>query len=93
MERERAWQNMSFLNEHFVSITFCLGSIGFQNFCFSIVFILWLAFFANQQTKSIEKHKPFRLIAPKQVKIDMSGKNKKSLNLGAFSDTSVSFSH
>ena len=36
-------------------ITFCFGIIGFQNFCFSIVFKLWLAFFANQYTKSIQK--------------------------------------
>ena len=76
-----------------MSITFCLGIIGFQNFCYSIVFILWLEVFANQHTKSIEKHKHFGLIAPKQMKIDMPCNNKKSLNSGAFSDTSVSFSH
>ena len=42
-------------------------------------------------TKSIEKYKLFRIIAPKQVKIDMLFKNKKIFNLGAFSDTSISF--
>ena len=45
------------------------------------------------QTSKIEKHQLFRLIIPKQVKIDMPCRNEKSLNLGAFSDTSVSFSH
>ena len=82
-----------FLNKHFVSITFCLGVPGFQQFCFSIVLYCGLAFFANQHAKSIEKDKFFRLIASKQVKIDMPCKDKKSLNLGAFSDTSVSFSY
>ena len=48
--------------------------------------------FANQHTKSLEKRKHFSVITPKQVKIGMPCK-KKSLNLGAFSDTSVSFSH
>ena len=76
-----------------MSIAFYLGIIGFQNFCFSIVFILWLALFANDHTKSIEKHRLFKLIAPKQVKIDMHCRNKESLNLSAFSDASVSFSH
>ena len=62
---------------------FCFKIIGFQNFCFSIVFILWLALVANQRTKSIKKnHKLFRLIAPKPV----SGKNKKCFESGAFSD-------
>ena len=59
-----------------MSITYCLGIIDFQNFCFSIVFILWLAFFASQHTKSMEKHKLFRLIAPKQVKTGMPCTNK-----------------
>ena len=90
MEFERSRQNKSFSNQHFVSITFCLQIIGFQNFYFSIVFILWLALFANQHTKSIEKHKLSNLIAPKQVKIDVPCRNEKSLNLGAFSDTLVS---
>ena len=57
MEPERARQNKSFLNWHFVSIFSRLEIIGFQNFCFSIVFTLWSAFFANEHTKSIEKHK------------------------------------
>ena len=76
-----------------MSITFRLRTVGFQEFCFSIVFILCLAYFANQHTKSVEKHKYCKLIAPKQVKIDMPCENEKSLNLGPFSDTSVSFSH
>ena len=80
MKPERAQQNKSFLNQDFVSITFRLEIIGFQNFYFSIVFILWLAFFANQYTKSIEKHKLFRLIAAKQMKTDMLCMSKKSLN-------------
>ena len=45
-------------NQHFVSITFRSGIIGFQNFSFSIVFIFWLACFANQHRK-IEKQKLF----------------------------------
>ena len=70
-----------------MSNTFRLGIIvSFGNFSFSIVFILWF-YFANQHTKSIEKYKHFRFIAPKQVKIDMPCRNKKSLNIGAFSDT------
>ena len=68
-----------------VSNTFCLAIIGSQNFCFPIVFILWLAYFANQHTKSIEKHKHFSLIAPKQVKTDMPCGNKAlNLHIGAF---------
>ena len=93
MEPERSRQNKSFLNQHFVFITCCFEIIGFQNFCFSIVFLLWLACFANQHTKTVETHKLCRLIAPKQMKLDMPCKNKKSLNLSAFSDTSVRFSH
>ena len=34
MEPERAQQNKSFLNKNFVFVTFCLGIVGFQNFCF-----------------------------------------------------------
>ena len=50
IEHERARQNKSFLNQHYVSIAFRLGIISFQNFCFSIVVILWLAFFASEYT-------------------------------------------
>ena len=68
-----------------MSNTFCLAIIGSQNCCFPIVFILWLAYFANQHTKSIEKHKHFSLIAPKQVKTDMPCGNKAlNLHVGAF---------
>ena len=72
-----------------MSIPFCLEIIGFQNFCLAIV-VLRLALFTNQHKKSIEKHKLLKLIAPKRVKIEMPS-NKKSLNLGAFPDTSFSF--
>ena len=92
MELERARQNKSFINQHFVSVPVCFGITGFRSFCFSIVFILWLAFFANQHTKSIEKHELFRTIAPKQAKIDMPCGNKKSVNLGACTETSVCWS-
>ena len=51
--------------------------------------ILWLAFFGNQHTKSIEKYELCRLIAQKQVKIDVSCQNKKFLNLGDFSEMSI----
>ena len=54
-----------------------------------MVFTLWLAYFANQHTKSLD----FRFIASKLVKIDLSYKNRKYLNLGAFSDTSISYPH
>ena len=54
---------------------------------------LWLAFFANQHTNSTEKHRLFGIIAPKRMKIEIPCKNEKCLNLGASSDTSVSFSH
>ena len=40
MEAERTGQNKSILEEHFVFITICSGMIGFQNFCFSSVFML-----------------------------------------------------
>ena len=64
--------------------------MGFQNFCFPIAYFCG-GIFCQPAYKSIEKHKCFRLIAPKQKKIDMPCRNKKSLDLGAFSDTSVSF--
>ena len=69
MEPERARQNESFFKKiNTVSITFCLGIIGFHNFRFSIAFILWLALFANQHTKSIEKHKLLEvLIEPRCI--------------------------
>ena len=55
MEPERTQQNKGFSNQRFVSIIFCLLIKGFRNFRFSVVFILWLASFANQHTKSIEE--------------------------------------
>ena len=60
----------------FFKLTLCVYHFSFGNYrlsklCFSIVFILWLALFANQHTKSIEKRKLLKLIAPKQVKIDI----------------------
>ena len=66
--------------------------MSFQSFV--VPLFLYCDFGANQHTKSTEKHRLFRLIAPKQVKVDTSHKNeKKNLNLSTFSDTSVSFSH
>ena len=44
IEPERAWQNGSFLNWHYVSVTFCLGIIGFQNLFFNCSYILCLWF-------------------------------------------------
>ena len=74
-------------------VTFCLRITGVQNVCFSIAFIFWLAFFASQHTKSIDKHKLLELTAPKQVKIEMPRRNRKSVNLRAFSHNSISLSH
>ena len=45
---------------------------------------MWLAFFCQPAYKINRKHKTFKLIAPKPVKIDMSCKNKKFLNLIGF---------
>ena len=77
IEPERVRQNKSFLK-----LTLCVYHFLFGNY----------RTFAKQHTKSIGKHKPLELIAPKQVKTDMPCRNKKSLNFGAFSDTSVRFS-
>ena len=64
--------------------------IGFQTFVFHCFYIV-VGIFLPTNLK--EKYKRSRLIASRQAKIDLSSKNKKSLNLGAFSDTGVSFSH
>ena len=77
MESERSRQNEFFKSKQ------CVYHFLFRNYRLSTLlffhcFILWLALFANQHTKSIEKHKLFRLIAPKQVKIDMPCRNEKS---------------
>ena len=82
MEPERARQNKS--------CHFCLEMISFSKLLFFNCFYI-VAFFANRHTKSTERHKLFRVITPKPVEIDMSSNIKKCLNLGAFSDTSVSF--
>ena len=58
---------------------FLFGNYGLSKPSFLHCFMLWLAPFANQHTKSIENHKHFRLIALKQVKIDMSCRNEKNL--------------
>ena len=52
-----------------------------------------LGTFCKPAYKIDRKIQTLKLIAPKQMKIDMPCKNEKSLNLGAFSDNSVSFSH
>ena len=83
MELKRVRQNKSnYFNTMCPLLLF--GNYRLSELLFSIVFILWLASFANQHTKSTEKHKLPRFIAPKRVKIDTPCKNKKCLNLGAF---------
>ena len=93
MEFGRSRQNKSFFKSTLCGYHFLFGNYWLSKLFFSIVFMLWLALFANQHTKSIEKHKHIRFIASKQVKIDMPCRNEKFLKLGAFSDTRVSFSH
>ena len=70
-----------------------MGITAFQNFVFPLFPYCGWHFFANQHTESIEKHELLELIAQKQVKTDMPCRNQKSLNLGAFLDTSVNFSY
>ena len=55
--------------QQFFNLKLCV-----YHFLFGSYRLYWY-FFSNQQTKSIEKHKLFRGIAPKQVKIDMPFKN------------------